>query len=175
MACHGRGGLISVDQAAIGLADQPVTALELAALPDLGSRLCVVSARETAVAEFNEQPDEAMSIGTALLAAGSACVIASLWSVDDAATAILVSRVYEEMLLRCERPPEALRKAQLWLRDLDPEEERTFLSEHPDLEQEWRRRTEAGEPVGRRGAGMDDAERPYHHPDLWAPFIATGA
>jgi CHAT domain-containing protein len=175
LACHGRGGLISVEDAAIELADRPITALELTALPDVAARSCVISACQTAVAEFNEQPDEAISVSTALLAARSACVIASLWSVDDAATAILMTRLYEEMLVSDERPPEALRKAQLWLRDLTPEDEEHFLASHPELEQEWRRRMEAGEPVGRRGTGPIDAERPYHHPDLWAPFIATGA
>ena len=55
-------------------------------------------------------------------------------------------------------------KAQLWLRDLTPEDEEHFLASHPELEQEWHRRMEAGEPVGRRGTGPIDAERPYHHP-----------
>ncbi len=175
LACHGRGGLISVDDAAVALADRPMTALELASVPELASRSCVVSACQTAVAEFNEQPDEAMSVATALVAAGSACVIASLWSVDDAATAILMTRLYEEMLLAGKRPPEALREAQLWLRDLNPDEEQRFLADHPELLEEWRRRMEAGEPVGRRGGGAADAERPYQHADLWAPFIAAGA
>ena len=175
LACHGRGGLVSVQDAAIELADQRITALELAALPNLTARSCVLSACQTAVAEFNEQPDEAMSVSTALVAAGSACVIASLWSVDDAATAILMTRAYEEMVLSNERPPEALRKAQLWLRDLNPEDEQRFLAAHPALEQECRRRLQAGELVGRRGTGAPNTDRPYNHPDLWAPFIATGA
>ena len=175
LACHGRAGLISVEEAAIELADRPITALELAGLPDVAARACVISACQTAVAEFNDQPDEAISVGTALLAAGSACVVASLWSVDDAATAILMTRLYEQMLVSGEPPPVALRRAQLWLRDLNLEDEQRFLAGHPELEHEWRRRMEAGEPVGRRGPGAIESDRPYRHPDLWAPFIATGA
>ena len=59
-----------------------------------------------------------------MLAAGSACVIASLWPVDDAATALLMSKLYDELSEDDLRAPEALRRAQLWLRSLTADEER---------------------------------------------------
>lgn len=123
-------------------------------------------------------PDEVFSIGTVMLAAGGHCAIASLWPVDDAATAILMTRMYEEMFEGGLRPPEALRSAQLWLRDLTFEEEAAFLSEHPALEAEVERRRAADDPPGRRGgevAADGGSAGPYAHPDYWAAFVAAGA
>lgn len=80
-------------------------------------------------------------------------------------------RAYEEMHERKLRPPEALQRAQLWLRNLTEEDTEDFLAAHPTLEAEYRRR--------RRGSGTyhEEASRtaPYAHPDSWASFIAVGA
>jgi CHAT domain-containing protein len=69
------------------------------------------------------------------------------------------------------RSPEALRRAALWLRDLTPDDEASFLAAHPALERELRRRRNEGDEPGRDDAGR----RRYAHPDLWAAFIAVGA
>jgi CHAT domain-containing protein len=177
LACHARGGLFDSADAAIELADGTMTALELTELPGITTRLVVISACQSALSEIAGMPDEVVSIGTAMVAAGSACAIASLWSVDDAATALLMVRVYEEIRRNGLRPPEALRKAQLWLRDLTAADERVFLDAHPTLRNEFRRRAATGDPPGRRsGAGAPTPTvRPYAHPDVWAPFIAVGA
>ena len=44
-----------------------------------------------------EAPDELLGIGHALIHAGARAVIASLWDADDAATALVVSRLYREL------------------------------------------------------------------------------
>lgn len=173
LACHGKGEVTDASEALVWLADTAITAEELAGLPLRGSRLVVLSACQTAVQQLNDMPDEALSVSTSFLAAGTACVIASLWSVDDAATAMLMVRVYERMMLNHERPPEALRNAQLWLRDLSPEDELAFLEEHPELYREWLRRRDAGDPVGRGISPLADAGR-FAHPAFWAPFVAAG-
>ena len=47
--------------------------------------------------------------------AGSPRVMASLWKVDDEATAELMKKFYEGILRRGQRPGEALRAAQMWM------------------------------------------------------------
>jgi CHAT domain-containing protein len=108
-------------------------------------------------------PRRGISVASALLAAGAACVIASLWPVRDDTTALLITRLYEEMIGSGYRPPEALRRAQLWPRELTDPELDAFLEDHASLAAEFTRRAAAGDGAGRRAV------------DYWAPFIAIGA
>jgi CHAT domain-containing protein len=145
---------------------------------ELSARLVVVSACQSAQSTIAGLQHEQLSIATAMLAAGSACAIASLWPVDDLATALLMTRLYHELLVVDSAPPRALRAAQVWLRDLSEEEEKRFLDRHPKLAAEYARRIAARDPPGRRGqqrAGASPTSgRPYAHPQFWAPFIAVG-
>lgn len=176
LACHASGAMFDPEDAVMLLADGPLRALELTAVTQSTARLVTISACQTALSSLADLADEAFSIGTAMLAAGSACSVASLWLVDDLATALLMARLYDEMFTTDCRPPDALRRAQLWLRDLTDEEEAAFLAGHPALEAEFRRRAFAGYRPGRRtpSAGAGGAHRPYAHPDLWASFVAVG-
>jgi CHAT domain-containing protein/tetratricopeptide (TPR) repeat protein len=177
LACHGESSMFPEEEAKVFLADAELSAPELVTL-GLGARLTVISACETAVFGIAHLPDEAFSLGTAFLAAGSAGAIATLWSIDDVATAMLMTRFYEEMFERGLAPAGALRSAQLWLRDLKQDDEAAFLAEHPALEAEYRRRCEQGRRPGRRG-GLENSpaasSRPYSAPEFWAPFVAFGA
>jgi CHAT domain-containing protein len=118
--------------------------------------------------------DESLSIGTSLLAVGSACAIASLWPVHDAATAVLMIRVYEEMIRNPLDPPQALRRAALWLETASGDEVSKFLTQHPRLKDEFARRSDLSE-VTTRGPNSVAAAAPFAHPIYWAAFIASGA
>jgi tetratricopeptide (TPR) repeat protein len=113
-----------------------------------------------------------LGFAQALFLAGARSVLVSLWKVDDTATALLMTRFYQNLLGR--RPglktplpkAEALREAKLWLRDLT-------ASEIEGLQDKLQ--------AGRLGAGpalkravAADAERPYAHPHYWAAFILIG-
>lgn len=176
LSCHGGASLLEGQDAVVRLADGLMGADELAGLrcPDL--RLAVVSACQSAVINIAHLRDEVLSVGSVLLAAGAAGAIASLWSVQSLATAMLMTRLYDEMFVEGRTPPAALREAQLWLRDLTEAKEREFLNEHPALASEFRRQVSTGRLAGRRSiAGPNDGQsRPYAHPDFWAAFVALG-
>jgi CHAT domain-containing protein len=131
------------------------------------------------VADIAQLPDEVFSLSTAFLSAGSAGAIATLWSIDDLTTAMLMTRCYEEMLANNHAPAEALRLAQRWLRDISEEDEAEFLAAHPALEAEFARRARENRRPGERGSASRehaaDPTRPYAHPSCWAPFLAVGA
>ena len=177
LACHARSGLFDAEDAVINLASGPLPATSLPAVTRLTTRLTVVSACQTAQSTLGGLLQAEFSVAAALLAAGSACVIASLWPVDDLATAMLMTRLYEELGDGTPTPPEALRAAQLWLRDSTEAEEKRFLDRHPKLAAEYARRIAENSLVGRRGNGARPApeRRPYSHPDYWAAFVAFGA
>lgn len=170
LACHGFGGMVNGSDSGIELAAGDVmTSAQLANLGPLNARLAVASACQTNVIEIGDLADEAITVGTALLAAGAACSIASLWPVDDLATSLLMARLYEVMASG-HTPPSALRRAQLWLRAMTPDEEATYLDRYPPLRALQRTRA-----AGHRASPPEAGDGDYGHPEYWAAFVALGA
>src|SRR5262249_16292753 len=64
-----------------------------------------------------DQIDEYVGLPSGFLFAGATCVVASLWSVPDLATAVLMGRFYANWRERGLHIGAALREAQRWLRD----------------------------------------------------------
>jgi CHAT domain-containing protein len=126
-----------------------------------------------------------LGFAQAFLTAGARAVCLSLWKVDDAATALLMSRFYENLLGK--RPglakpmgkAAALEEARRWLRDLSGEEALTLTA-----------KLSHGVARGTRGKGEDlkllavpsadpkappgKDTKPFAHPKYWAAFILIG-
>lgn len=151
---------------------------KLTALDMTSVRLVAVSACQSAVADISRMPEEGFSLATVLMASGAACVVASLWPVEDDTTAILMTKFYELMFLENLRPPEALRLAQIWLREMGWRERSDFLATHPSLAHEIRRRSsnegDSSSSVSRQVLGSSAEDLPYASAACWAPFIAVG-
>jgi tetratricopeptide (TPR) repeat protein len=91
------------------------------ALLDLdGADLVVLSACATGVGAVDYADGSLLGLRTAALAAGVSWCVSSLWEVDDAATATMMSAFYQR-LSEGEGPAEALRTAQLALRTARPD------------------------------------------------------
>jgi CHAT domain-containing protein len=82
---------------------------------DLSADLVVLSACETALGD-DLRGEGVGRLTRAFLYAGAKSVVVSLWSVSDAATAELMKRFYAGMLRQGLSPAEALRQAQLEIR-----------------------------------------------------------
>jgi CHAT domain-containing protein len=124
-----------------------------------GTPLVVLSACVTALADPGRLPDEGIGLPAAFIHAGASAVVGSLWSVNDAATSIFMVRFYEEQRRRSQRPVDALRLAQLWLRDADREEIRRFIERHPQLQY----------------VKVPKGGQPFADAVFWAPFVYCGA
>lgn len=153
-SCHGTANLNDPLNSGLELHDGRLTLKDIFALnltENGGIRLAVLSACETGVQSM-KNVDEAIGLPTGLLQAGVAAVIASLWSVSDFSTMVLLTRFYD--LWRKDGLPtdQALHKAQIWLRDSTKGEIATYLGFRTDT--------------------PDD--RPYAHPFHWAAFGYTG-
>jgi CHAT domain-containing protein len=83
---------------------------------DLRADVVVLSACQTALGK-EVRGEGLVGLSQSVLAAGASSVVASLWNVDDRATAALMDRFYDEMLDHGRPPAEALRLAQLSLRN----------------------------------------------------------
>ncbi len=131
-------------------------------------RLAILSACATGIPGA-VLPDELVSLPSGMLQAGVAGVVASLWLVDDLSTMLLMTRFYELWQDETE-PAEALKRAQVWLRNAKGLEladacERYIESWHkiPDIYTALRRFKNKKESVH------------FNHPYYWAAFSFTGA
>lgn len=82
---------------------------------DLSAELTVLSACQTALGK-DTKGEGTIGLGHAFMSAGSKSVVASLWKVDDRATAELMGHFYESMMQDGLTPAAALRAAKLKLR-----------------------------------------------------------
>lgn len=96
LAVHGQFRPDNPDFSALQLADGALTAADVTGMQFKAS-LVALSACETGVSRVGNG-DELTGLITAFLMAGSTTVLASLWRVDDEATADLMARFYDELL-----------------------------------------------------------------------------
>jgi len=135
-SCHGTANLTEPLTSGLAMSDGLLTLKDIFALnlaESGGLRLAILSACETGIQGL-ENADEAVSLPTGLLQAGVAAVIASLWSVDDRSTRILLTRFYDLWRKEHLEPSVALRQAQLWVRDTSSQQKAKYFQEtNPDL------------------------------------------
>lgn len=140
---------------------------------NLQADLVTLSACESGLGRFTAT-EGYVGFSQALLLAGSQAVVSSLWKVDDLATALLMTRFYENLLgarrdLSQPLPlSDALQEAQAWLRDLTEGQQRQLLEQ---------RQNNAPLQTGlvtRQPANATEF-RPYAHPHYWAAFVLIGA
>ncbi|MDT0219969.1 CHAT domain-containing protein [Gordonia sp. AC31] len=144
-------------------------------------RLVVASACQTAHYGTQGNPDEVLGLPTGFLIAGAPCVVASLWPVDDTATALLMTRFYELLDLTqdnaAQDPVNAMRGARSWLRQLTSEDERVYVGARPFLSAALRRlatRDDRQRAPDRNSLNMP-SESLYAKPRYWSAFAVLGA
>lgn len=119
-ACHGSYDATNPLFSALFLAAKDTAALDRLTAHEimglkLNARLVVLSACETGLARVTGG-DEVIGLARSFIFAGTPALIASLWTVDDLATAITVKRFYR-FLQSGMNNAEALRAAQRFVRD----------------------------------------------------------
>ncbi|MCX5380692.1 CHAT domain-containing protein [Streptomyces sp. NBC_00091] len=116
LACHGTVEENRPRSSYLALKGGALTAEELAGAVRGPLGLVVLAACRSQVSGRGH--NEAYSLSSAFLAAGSRSVIGSLWPVPDEATSVLMFLTHHYLRREQEPPARALRRAQLWM--LDP-------------------------------------------------------
>ncbi|MGW7414897.1 CHAT domain-containing protein [Streptomyces sp. NPDC054863] len=162
-ACHGRADVHDPLSSALLLAGtDTLTVRELLGVRGLRARLAVLSACRTSLIGVR-LPEESVGLPTALVRAGTAGVVGTLWEIYDVAGALLVHRFFDAWH-RGEEPVEALRSAQRWLRDTTNGEKADVC---PDL-------LAPGVPHDPGLLAGWRAARSHTGPEHWAAFTYTG-
>ena len=179
-SCHGYYNWDDVMKSGLVLAkgDRLTPADILSRVNLSATRLVTLSACETGITDFRTAPDEFVGLPAGLLQAGAPGVIATLWAVNDLSNMLLVERFYQHHLRDKLSPADALRKAQLWLRDATAKE----LSERfdremalaPDRPRQPRMAFAAAEKHFTDYALQEGDKRPFADPYYWAGFAAYG-
>ncbi len=149
--------------------DGTITAEQIARTWELDADLVVLSACESGLGRA-AGGEGYLGFAQPLFAKGARSLVLSLWKVDDDATALLMTRFYQNLLgtragLKSPLPKaEALAEAKAWLRGAGPEEVGAALAALP-----------RGSIVRREAVAPKPAARPYEDPTYWAGFILIGS
>jgi CHAT domain-containing protein len=128
-----------------------------------GMDLAVLSACESGLGEV-AGGEGVLGLVRAFHVAGARDVVASLWRVDDRATAALMARFYHQLWAQKKPPLEALRQAQL------------EVYRNPGRIAEWAGREFGGAEVPLpKGSGREAKPREHARTAQWAAFLLSGA
>jgi CHAT domain-containing protein/tetratricopeptide (TPR) repeat protein len=151
-------------QSALTLADKSLTLNEIFSLKTDAVRLAVLSSCESGVPSNLDLLDEAVSLPSGLMQAGVPGVISSQWIVLESSTAVLMSVFFKQWRREGLSVPQALRKAQIILRDAEFDEDakayvKASLPDNAML-----------------SIDVDDILKSikFAHPFYWAAFTFTG-
>jgi len=149
--------------------DGTITAEQIARTWELDADLVVLSACESGLGRA-AGGEGYLGFAQPLFAKGARSLVLSLWNVDDDATALLMTRFYQDLLgtragLKSPlRKAEALAESKAWLRGAGPEEVGVALAALP-----------RGSIVRREEVASKPAARRYEDPTYWAGFILIGS
>lgn len=139
-----------------------------------GARLVVLSACQTAMMDFDHLPEEAIGLPAGFVQAGAPGIVGTLWPVNDLSTALLMIKFYENHLKGRQPPAHALRKAQLWLRDVTTAELAELFDDYRQSSTSPSMVAIAEEQFAKYAGRLDQDERPFAHPYYWAAFAFYG-
>ena len=182
-SCHGSNDWQSPLDSGLLMADDDtgedvmLTVRDLLSSAQTGGRLATLSACETGIVG-TKLPDEVVALPSALLQAGYGGVVASLWSVADISTTMLMEYFYAGWRKKGGNklsPAQALRAAQIWLRDTTNKEKADYFKRYSH-ELSTKLRMPEADAIKLYGDFMSrypDA-RDFTHPFWWAAFYLTG-
>ncbi|MEO0077832.1 MAG: CHAT domain-containing protein [candidate division WOR-3 bacterium] len=137
--------------------------------------LVTLSACESGLLDYRDIADEFIGLQAGFLYAGAPTVIASLWSIADYTTALVMMKLYENICPHRMTKAAALRSAQLWLKELTAGEALKILKAKEEvLEYSERMAREDISPVRRAVSLEDPGSRPFAHPYFWAGYQLFG-
>jgi CHAT domain-containing protein len=173
-SCHGHANLSKPLEGGLVMANNEMLTLRDfldSQLPD--TRLAVLSACATGMVGA-ELPDEVLGLPTGSLQAGVHGFVASLWSVSDASTMMLMCRFYGLWRDDEPSPATALIEAQRWLRNTTNEEKLHFFKQGLLEFSATRMAGDTADALFKAISLSDSNSKDFSDPFHWAAFTYTG-
>lgn len=126
------------------------------------NRLISLSACESGFTDVVTVPEEFIGLPGGFMQAGAPCMISSLWAVDVDATYLLMTRFYICHRKKGLSPAQALRSAQIFLRDLTRNKAESLSA----TKDPW--------AVLSALLAKKSNDRPFENPFYWAAFTVYG-
>ncbi|NJO64613.1 MAG: CHAT domain-containing protein [Richelia sp. RM2_1_2] len=166
--CHGLFNPNYSLDSGLQLADENITLADIIAHFKLENcRLVTLAACETGVIDSKNVSDEYIGLPYGFLLAGSTNVVSSLWTVSATATALLMTKFYEELKTR-NNIAVALNITQHWLRDTTAQGFQDWLK-NSSLSLAWRRELDKY-----FASEYSATVKPFESPYYWSAFFVTG-
>jgi Uncharacterized protein conserved in bacteria len=176
-ACHATHTLMDAYGSGISLAGSDISRMngflslyEINRNMHLNGTTVVLSACETGTVS-PQLSDEFISLSGGFIAAGADIVLASYWKVNDTCAALLLDQFYEQARGHSKDLPQALREAQLWVRNLTEREVFEYLSN--SLETSEKPSSQTNNILKYFERRRDDYY-PFSASADWAAFYLTG-
>jgi CHAT domain-containing protein len=133
-------------------------------------RLAFLSACESGI-PGREMPDESISLAAGALSAGIQRVASTSWAVTQISTLLIAIRFYELWQTKHTAPAEALRQAQIWLRETTNREKVHDLCNCKPTRQIPH---EVLDTISTSLESRRDGKKAFSHPYYWAGFSFSG-
>lgn len=170
-ACHAAFDWVDPTASGLRLAGgQLLTVADVYAKMQLhGETLVVLSACESGIIDLDLAPDEYVGFPAAFFDAGAHAVLSTLWAVNDASTAVVVSMFYDLLINQGLSAATALRVATERVRTSTVAELRLLDWWQPAYD----RSAQSIDPGHANEDRQDGSVKPYADARFWAPFVVT--
>ena len=173
-SCHGMADFAEPLNSGLLMANNEfLTLRDFLSIELKGARLAVLSACETGIPDL-KNADEVISLPAGLVQAGVTGVVASLWSVSDSSTMMIMVRFYEFWRGDGLKPAEALRQAQIWVRDTTNGEKTDYFKGFLPEFDNPRMPVQLADMLYKASLSVRLDENDFEHPFYWAAFGYTG-
>ena len=156
-----------------GVFDGRLTAMQIIRTWKLNADLVTLSACDTGLGRY-ASGEGYQGFGQAFLLSGARSVVLSLWKVDDAATYLLMTRFYQNLVNRADgeriTKASALKNAKTWLRSLDSAQVGMLVETYDALKRDALKRGKRPRP----DKPIVQLNRTFEHPHYWAGFVLIG-
>ncbi|NER32143.1 MAG: CHAT domain-containing protein [Symploca sp. SIO1C4] len=151
---------------------EQLTLIDIIKLDLSNYHLVCLAACETAITGKETITDEYVGLVSAFLKAGATYIISTLWTVESAASALLMVEFYQQ--LQHQQPPAALKAAQNWLKNTNRDQLIEWLDTTITKLSNQRSPRLVLEDERELISKMDSNEKPFSHPYHWAAFTISG-